>query len=152
MASTRASAFGSKNAKGGWKSAKSLRDYDSVFEGRVVEGLMERVEGITKNPVSRSGISLPYQLPEKNYYPDVKLPNGIFIEAKGMFDSDDRVKLLLVRKQNPGVDIRIVFMNPNSKLYKGSKSTYATWCEKHGFKYAKGPTVPDAWLLPDAKE
>ena len=145
----RKSAFRSKVT--GFRSIQSYRDYDSKFEGQVVEFLMGKLEGIEKNPVSKTGIRLPYTLPEKNYYPDVVLPNGVCIEAKGLFDSEDRVKLLRVREQNPGVDIRIVFMNPNAKLYKGSKSTYATWCEKNGFLYTKGPAVPDEWLLPDAK-
>ena len=151
MVTSRRSAFSAKNSSGGWKAAKSFREYDSIFEGKVVEGLKERLQGIVKNPVSREGVKLPYTLPEKNYYPDVVLPNGVCIEAKGLFDSEDRVKLLRVREQNPGVDIRIVFMNPKAKLYKGSKSTYATWCEKNGFLYTKGPAVPDEWLLPDAK-
>lgn len=147
---TRKSAFRSKGT--GFRSIQSYRDYDSKFEGKVVEGLKEKIDGIVKNPVSKTAYRFAYTLPERHYYPDVRLPNGIFIEAKGLFDSDDRTKLLLVRKQNPGIDVRIVFMNPNAKLYKGSKSTYATWCEKHGFLYTKGPHVPDEWLTEPPKD
>jgi hypothetical protein len=69
----------------------------------------------------------------------------LIIETKGRFMSDDRKKHLLIQKQHPDLDIRFVFSNPNSKISKGAKSTYATWCEKNGFQYAK-EHVPREWL------
>lgn len=146
MASTRKSAFRAKRTVGGVRALKSLREYDSVFEGKVIEGLRLLDARITKNPVSKSGVRLPYQVPVQHYYPDAKLPNGVLVEVKGMFDAEDRRKLLLVREQNPGVDIRLVFMNPKSPIYKGSKTTYAKWCEDNGFAYTKGPDIPPEWL------
>lgn len=79
------------------------------------------------------------------YLPDFRLPNGIYIEAKGKFTSSDRGKHLLIRQQNPTVDIRFVFQNPFVRLSKLSKTTYADWCEKHGFLWCKGPTIPKEW-------
>ena len=79
------------------------------------------------------------------YTPDFVLPNGIIVEGKGIFDSSDRSKHLLVKKQYPNLDIRFVFSNPANRLYKGSKTTYATWCEKNGYKYAK-QFIPEEWL------
>jgi hypothetical protein len=38
-----------------------------------------------------------------------------------------------------------VFSNPQAKLSKGAKSTYAQWCDKHGFLYAK-ETIPLEWI------
>lgn len=73
------------------------------------------------------------------------LPNGIIVEAKGLFETDDRQKHLLIKKQYPHLEIRFVFSNPNTKIYKGSKTSYADWCDKYGYKYAKG-FIPDAWL------
>ena len=35
---------------------------------------------------------------------------------------------MLIQQQFPDIDIRFVFSNMNTKLYKGSK-TYARWCE-----------------------
>lgn len=90
---------------------------------------------------------LPYTIPatDHKYTPDFVLPNGIIVEAKGIFDVADRQKHILVKQQYPHLEIRFVFSNPKTKLYKGSKTTYAMWCEKHGYKYAKG-YIPDSWL------
>jgi hypothetical protein len=81
----------------------------------------------------------------KTYTPDFVLENGIIIETKGRFISPDRAKHLAVRDQYPDLDIRFVFTNSRTKLYKGSKTTYGMWCDKYGFKYADR-FIPDAWL------
>lgn len=78
------------------------------------------------------------------YKPDFVLPNGIFIETKGRFTGPDRAKHLLVRKQHPELDIRLLFMS-NNKLHPGSKTRYLDWAEKNGFKAAVGD-VPQEWL------
>lgn len=90
---------------------------------------------------------IKYIVPEKEhtYTPDFILPNNIIVEGKGVFDSDDRKKHLLIKKQYPELEIRFVFSNPNQKLYKGSKTTYAAWCEKYGYEYAK-QYVPAEWI------
>lgn len=72
------------------------------------------------------------------------LGNGVIVEFKGWFKSEDRSKMLRVKKQHPDRDIRMVFCNANTKLGGGSKTTYAEWCEKHGFLYAE-KTVPLEW-------
>ncbi len=71
---------------------------------------------------------------------------AIIIETKGAFDSSDRAKMLRVKAEHPNLDIRFLFSNPNTRIGKLSKTTYGTWCEKHGFPYAKGGKVPAAWL------
>jgi hypothetical protein len=81
----------------------------------------------------------------KTYTPDFVLDNGIIIETKGRFISPDRAKHLAVRNQHPELDIRFVFTNSKSKLYKGSKTTYGMWCTKYDFKYADR-YIPEAWL------
>ena len=81
----------------------------------------------------------------KTYTPDFVLDNGIIIETKGRFISPDRAKHLAVRDQYPELDIRFVFTNSKSKLYKGSKTTYGMWCNKYDFKYADRH-IPEAWL------
>lgn len=80
------------------------------------------------------------------YTPDFKLPNGIFIETKGRFVLADQQKHLLIKQQYPELDIRFVFQNSKAKLRKGSKTTYADWCIKHGFLYTD-KTIPTDWLL-----
>lgn len=81
----------------------------------------------------------------RTYTPDFLLANGIIIETKGRFIASDRQKHLMIKEQHPDLDIRFVFSNPNSKLYKGSKTTYAGWCDKHGFKWAK-EKIPLEWI------
>lgn len=82
---------------------------------------------------------------EHTYTPDFLLKrSGIIVETKGQFTSEDRQKHLYVKAQHPELDIRFVFQNPNAPIYKGSKTTYAKWCEKHGFKYATR-LIPLEW-------
>ena len=69
----------------------------------------------------------------------------IFIETKGLFTSADRAKMRLVKEQHPKVDIRFVFSNSKNKISKISKTTYAMWCKKYGFKYAD-KHIPKDWL------
>jgi hypothetical protein len=90
---------------------------------------------------------IEYVKPETKhkYHPDFKLPNGIFVETKGRFLTDDRKKHLLIRAQSPELDIRFLFQNSKSKISKGSKTTYADWCIKYGFKFAD-KSIPADWL------
>lgn len=83
---------------------------------------------------------------DRTYTPDWKLPNGIIVESKGRFTATDRKKHLLVKAQRPDLDIRFVFSNSRAKLNKGSKTTYADWCNKHGFIFAD-KLIPEEWLL-----
>lgn len=79
------------------------------------------------------------------YTPDFILPNGIIIETKGRFVTADRQKHILIKNQHPELDVRFVFSNPNNRISKQSKTTYAMWCEKYGFSYAKG-LIPEEWI------
>lgn len=95
---------------------------------------------------------IKYTIPESDhkYTPDILLPNNIIIEAKGLWESDDRRKHLLIREQYPELDIRFVFSNSNNKLYKGSKTSYAEFCEKHGIMFGD-KLIPVAWLREKTK-
>jgi len=94
---------------------------------------------------------LVYTVPQRQatYTPDfyVTTRSGkvIIIETKGRFVTADRQKMLLVKEQHPDLDIRFVFSNPNTRISKKSQTTYAAWCEKHGFLYAAKVT-PEEWL------
>ena len=79
------------------------------------------------------------------YIPDFILPNGIIIEAKGLWTPEDRKKHLLVREQHPDLEIRMVFQNANNKIRKGSKTTYGTWCDKKNIKWSN-KVIPTSWL------
>lgn len=87
---------------------------------------------------------IPYT-EEHKYIPDFILPNGIIIEAKGYFPSEDRTKMRAVKKTNPGLDIRIVFQNAKARLNKDSKTTYADWADKNGFVWSDR-VVPVEWI------
>ena len=87
-----------------------------------------------------------YQPPMKKYTPDFHIiNNGIFIETKGYFEYSDRMKHLLVKKQNPNFDIRFLFVNAKNKINKFSKTTYGEWCDKHNIKWAER-VIPKIWL------
>lgn len=108
-------------------------------------------EGKLKNYLTSKGISFEYEslrIPyeSKHYYkPDFVLDNGIIIEAKGLFLPKDRQKHLLIKKQNPNLDIRFIFQR-DQRLNKTSKTTYSMWCKKNGFKYHIGTIVPTEWI------
>jgi len=72
--------------------------------------------------------------------------NGVYVETKGHLTEEDRRKMKAVKAANPELDIRFVFQAPYNKIYKGSKTTYAKWCEKHGFKWAAFHSIPIEWL------
>jgi hypothetical protein len=76
---------------------------------------------------------------------DFELPNGILIETKGRFKPADRTKHLLIKQQHPELDIRFVFSNSHNTLSKKSSTTYADWCDKHGFKWAD-KQIPRSWI------
>lgn len=113
-------------------------------------GLEEKVAAELKTlgiPFSFESEKIAYVTPMQphKYTPDFIFHSGLIVETKGRFVAADRKKHLLIQKQHPEKDIRFVFSNPNQRITKGSKTTYAMWCDKHGFQYAKG-SIPLLWL------
>ena len=115
-------------------------DFRSGLEYRVAKQLDD--QGYT---YEYEQTKVPYQRKPSKYLVDFELHNGIIIETKGRFKSEDRSKHLLIKEQHPELDIRFVFSNSKSKLYKGSKQTYGGWCDKNGFKYSD-KVIPTEWL------
>jgi hypothetical protein len=97
--------------------------------------------------VSYEEHSLEYSQPAKlrKYTPDFILSNGIVVETKGRFLTQDRQKHLMIKLCHPDLDIRFVFSNPNQTISKQSKTTYADWCRHKGFQCA-AKVVPTAWI------
>jgi len=85
---------------------------------------------------------------DHKYCPDFILEKKdgttMIIEVKGFLDSSDRRKMLAVKKQNPDLDIRFIFGDSQKKIIKGSKTTYAIWSKKNGFKFAD-KSLPSEW-------
>jgi len=82
---------------------------------------------------------------ESVYTPDFILPNGVVVETKGHFKSDDRRKMLAVQAQHPDLDIRLCFQNATDKISRAKRSmTYGQWATKHGFKWSSG-CIPASW-------
>lgn len=92
---------------------------------------------------------LKYEIPASThvYTPDFKLKRNVYIEGKGRLLPNERKKHLLVKEQNPDVEIRFYFENSDKPIYKGSKTTYGDWCDKNGFEWTdlkRG--LPKSWL------
>ncbi len=125
------------------------------FKGRYRSGLEKNIAEFLKTKqkkVRYEKLKIEWEdLRYRTYTPDFTLDNGIIIETKGVFDSEDRRKHLQVQKQHPELDIRFVFTNLYAKLYKGSKTTYAQWCEKNNF-LASHRIIPKEWLTEKGKE
>ena len=108
-------------------------------------------------PVEYETTVIAYTVPERTakYHADFRLPNGMIIETKGRFVSDDRKKHKLIKEQFPDLDIRLLFNNPNARISKTSLTTYAKWCETHGIPYAKAASrdnpIPAEWIAEGSK-
>ena len=89
---------------------------------------------------------LPYTI-QHNYYPDFVLPNNVYLEAKGYWEPADRRKVLAVKRDNPDIDLRMVFQSPFNTISKKSKTTYAQWCEKHDIQWTSWANIPLKWLI-----
>lgn len=117
-------------------------------------GLEEKVAA----ELDRHGIRYEYEknfisftVPSRTakYTPDFYITSRsgklIICESKGRFVTNDRQRHLLVKAQHPELDIRFVFSNSRQTISKTSRTTYAMWCEKHGYLYAD-KLVPKEWL------
>ena len=122
------------------------RTYRSGLEKEAAAFLKDRQKKVEYEKLKIEWEDLRY----RTYTPDFELDNGIIVETKGIFDSEDRRKHLAIQEQHPTLDIRFVFSNAKAKLYKGSKTTYADWCTKNNFLYAHR-IIPEEWLQEKGK-
>ena len=119
---------------------KRLR-FRSRFELQLAKGLADN-----KVKFEYESKKFLYVPKPRTYTPDFYLvESDIYIEAKGHLDKADRVKMALVKQQHKDLDIRFVFMNARNKIYKGSRTTYADWCNKHDFRWAE-KSIPMEWF------
>ena len=126
-------------------STRRLHAIKNGYRSGLEDDISEQLKGLDV-PFKYEQLKIKYQVNEvRTYTPDFELFNGIIIESKGRFVSADRKKHLKVKEQYPKLDIRFVFSNSRGKINKGSKTTYAMWCDKYGFKYAD-KEIPEKWL------
>lgn len=123
----------------------TLAPYKSLFEVSIADQLRAY-----KCKAKYESNEIPYLI-VSTYTPDFRIPNGVFIEAKGYFDNESRRKMKAVKKYNPELDIRIVFQKAHKKLSNKAKMTYAEWADKNGFPWAEG-SVPEEWVRGPYKE
>lgn len=123
-----------------------VKGYRSGLEDQLKKQLIE-----CEKKYTYESEKISYIQPEKirTYTPDFILTkkNGekMYIESKGRWVLDDRKKHELIKKQYPTIDIRFIFSNPNAKINKKSKTTYADICNKFGWQFAK-KVIPQEWL------
>ena len=120
---------------------KKTSKYRSGLEEKVAN-LLEGL-GVTYEYESKR---VPYTK-QHNYCPDFVLPNHVHLETKGYWDAADRRKIKAVKKDNPELDLRMVFQSPFNKISKKSKTTYAKWCEKHDIPWTSFHNIPLEWLI-----
>ncbi len=128
------------------KAYAKLKERKNIkFRSKLEENVASLLEGL--------GVSYEYE-PERlsytiehNYTPDFVLPNYVYLETKGYWDPADRRKVLAVKRDNPDVDLRMVFQAPYNTISKKSKTTYAMWCEKHAIPWTSFHNIPLDWLI-----
>ncbi len=117
----------------------------TTFRSQLEKDIAKLLEGL--------GVSYKYESEklgytiEHHYTPDFVLPNYKYLEAKGYWSAADRRKVLAVKKQNPDIDLRMVFQSPYNKISKKSKTTYAQWCERHDIPWTHYHDIPLDWLI-----
>jgi hypothetical protein len=121
--------------------AARMKGYRSGLEETLDESL--KTQGID-GQYEQHKIKYTKPATKHTYTPDFRLPNGIFIETKGRFVLADRQKHILIKHQQPDLDIRFVFQNSKNKIRKGSKTTYGDWCDQNGFMYSD-ILIPKSW-------
>ena len=125
--------------------AKLKESKNIKFRSKLEENVASLLEGL--------GVSYEYESEklsytiEHTYTPDFVLPNYVYLETKGYWDPADRRKVLAVKRDNPDVDLRMVFQSPYNTISKKSKTTYAKWCDKHGIPWSAYHEIPLEWLI-----
>lgn len=94
--------------------------------------------------------AFPYSIPVLGV-PDFRLvQTGVYVEAKGYWDSEDRRRFIYLRDAltELGLEIRLLFQRSGTRIGKGKRfpRTYGEWATHHGITWAEGPNVPPEWL------
>lgn len=117
--------------------AKQLKDYCAFYEPHKYKYIVPSSEH-TYTP---------------DFYMSIDEVGDFYIECKGGgplygLTTETKQKMLLVKAQNPDVDIRFCFSNAYLLTGQGKgkpKITYGEWCDNNGFKYCE-QKIPKEWL------
>ena len=115
------------------------------FRSKLEERIADLLEGLGVSYEYES-TKIPYTI-EHHYSPYFVLPNYTYLEAKGYWSPEDRRKILAVKKDNPDVEIKMIFQAPYNTISKKSKTTYAQWCERHNIPWSHFHDIPLEWLI-----
>jgi hypothetical protein len=94
----------------------------------------------------------PPPVKSRSYHPDfiIKRKDGttLYVEYKEFLDARSKRVLRYATKQNPELDIRILFgpRCTRKKISKRSKTTYGGWADKNKILHAEGRSIPEEWL------
>ncbi len=124
---------------------KKKKKTTSKFKSGLEEQVAKLLEGLGVTYEYES-CKVPYTI-QHHYHPDFILPNHVHLETKGYWSAPDRRKIAAVKRDNPELDLRMVFQSPYNKISKGSKTTYAKWCEKHDIPWTHFHDIPIDWLI-----
>ena len=124
---------------------KQKKKKTSKYKSGLEEQVAKLLEGLGVSYEYES-CKIPYTI-QHNYHPDFILPNHVHLETKGYWSAPDRRKIAAVKRDNPELDLRMVFQSPYNKISKGSKTTYAKWCEKHDIPWTHFHNIPIDWLI-----
>ena len=124
---------------------KKKKKTTSKFKSGLEEQVAKLLEGLGVTYEYES-CKVPYTI-QHHYHPDFILPNHVHLETKGYWSAPDRRKIAAVKRDNPELDLRMVFQSPYNKISKGSKTTYAKWCEKHDIPWTSFHNIPLDWLI-----
>ena len=125
--------------------AKLKNRKEIKFKSKLEERVADLLTGLGVSYEYES-TKVPYTI-QHNYHPDFILPNNVYLETKGYWDPKDRRKVLAVKRDNPDIDLRMVFQAPYNKISKSSKTTYAQWCERHDIPWTSFHNIPLDWLI-----
>ena len=124
---------------------KLKNKHEPKFRSKLEKNIADLLEQLGVSYLYESE-KLSYTI-EHNYTPDFVLPNYKYLEAKGYWAAEDRRKILAVKRDNPDVDLRMIFQSPYNTISKKSKTTYAQWCDKHDIPWTSYKDIPIEWLV-----
>ena len=119
-------------------SQRPLQGAQVYIPGSNIGTLSNQAGRFTLGNVPAGTHVIEYTRPQRlaKYTPSFFLTDsGINLQAKGRFVTADRQKHILIKMQQPDLDIRFIFYDARQRISAKSDTTYADWCVRYGFTY-----------------